>query len=68
MTTAAHRICPQHRVLVLDAPASIPAEWALVPTEEELLAQGRSRDAFKADQRWLCGLAIPQPRVKGGAV
>lgn len=46
------RICPAHQVLVLDAPASIPADWALVPTEEELLAADRARNAFKADQRW----------------
>ena len=33
------------------AEISIPAEWALVPTEEELRAADRARAAFKADQR-----------------
>lgn len=45
-------ICPRHQVVVVDAPISIPADWALVPTEEELLAADRARAAFKADQRF----------------
>lgn len=47
----APRICPRHEVIVVQPAASIPAEWALVPTEEELLAADRARNAFKADQR-----------------
>lgn len=49
---AARRICPRHQVVVVQPAASIPADWALVPTEEELLAADRARNAFKADQRY----------------
>jgi hypothetical protein len=46
------RICPRHQVVVVKPATSIPADWALVPTEEELLAADRARNAFKADQRF----------------
>lgn len=50
--TAARRIDLQHTLVIVQPAISIPADWALVPTEEELLAADRARNAFKADQRW----------------
>lgn len=53
MTTAARHIDPRNNSVVL-TPGSIeiPADWALVQTEEEKLAQDRARAAFKNDPRW----------------
>lgn len=50
-------------------PTSIPSDWALVPTEEELLAADRARNAFKEDQRYF---ALPdafalEVELRGGA-
>jgi len=65
------RICPRHQVVVVDAPISIPADWALVPTEEELLAADRARAAFKADQRFFSmpdHFALEQQQHRGGGL
>lgn len=50
-------------------PASIPSDWALVPTEEEMLASDRARAALKEDQRYF---ALPdafalEVELRGGA-
>lgn len=62
------RICPRHQVVAVPALACIPKDWALVPTEEELLAADRARAAFKEDQRYF---ALPdafalEVQLRGG--
>jgi len=69
--TAARRICPRHQVVVVQPAASIPADWALVPTEEELLAADRARNAFKEDQRYFAlpdHYALEQQQHRGGGL
>jgi hypothetical protein len=52
-------------------PQSIPESWALVPTEEELIAAERARNAFKADQRIFAlsdHYALEQQQRRGGGL
>jgi hypothetical protein len=53
MSAAGRHIDPLNNSVVL-TPRSLatPESWALVPTEEELLAADRARNNFKADKRY----------------
>jgi hypothetical protein len=62
--TSSRRTAP-----ITAAEISIPADWALVPTEEELRAADRARAAFKAEQRYLAQpdhYQLEQQQRRGG--